>query len=249
MHTQRLSNGLKGLARLGKVGAGSLLNGFLNPGCAVCDRPVSANISQSFCLDCHRQIQQQIRQTVYQQATSAADPFSIAAVGAYDGPLKRAILALKYENRPDVAQFLGVALAKSWLATAPHQQAQRTYVLPIPLHQDRWRQRGYNQAALLARAFCQTSGMALLETGLVRSKATVPQHQLGMEARQQNLQGVFEAGPSLRKLQGRLSRQGRPFNVVIVDDIYTTGVTVQSAAKVLTDTGIAVIGVAAVARA
>ena len=246
MHTQQLSDRLKSLTRLGQSGAGELLNSFLKRGCAVCDRPASSPISKSFCLDCHRQLQQQIMQETPSKAAPAAAPFSITAVGAYDGTLKRAILALKYENRPDVAHFLGTALAQVWKTT--QQQAKPLYALPIPLHKDRQRQRGYNQAALLARAFCQTNGIALIETGLVRSQATIPQHQLNLEARQQNLANVFEVDRSLAKRQKKLKQRGQSLKVVIVDDIYTTGATVQSAIGVLSRAGVAVVGVATVAK-
>ena len=247
MNTQPLSDRLKGLSRLGQIGAGELLNSFLNRGCAVCDRPASSPISKSFCIDCHRQLQQQITRKTRSKAAPTADPFSIATVGVYDGTLKRAILALKYENRPDIAQFLGAALAQSW--QAPRRKDRPLYALPIPLHQARQQQRGYNQAALLARAFCQASGLSLIERGLVRSQATVPQHQLDLESRQQNLAGAFEINQSMIKLRAKFEKQGRSLEVVIVDDIYTTGATVQSAADVLARAGISVAGVATVARA
>ena len=178
------------------------------------------------------------------QAGASSDPLFVAALGAYDGVLKRAILSLKYENRPEVAQLLGAELGRQWLRMARSLPAKPLYALPIPLHSERQRQRGYNQAALLARSFCQVSGLTLLEHGLVRSQATVPQHQLGIEARQKNLEGVFEIGKSLHRYQSNASSLG----VVLVDDIYTTGVTVQSAIEVLRHSGLSVLGTVVVAK-
>lgn len=235
-----IGGGLNTLSRLGKTGISSLLSSFLSQGCAVCDRPSP----QPFCTDCQRQLLSQIKSN-RSKSLSPTTALPLETLSAYDGTLKRAILALKYENRPEVAQLLGTELGRRWAKRYRHSHAgQRLYALPIPLHQERQQQRGYNQAALLARSFCQTSGLTLLENGLMRSQATVPQHQLGLQARQQNLEGVFEIGKSLAQRQ-----QKHSLGVVIVDDIYTTGATVQSAAEVLSQAGISAIGVAAVARA
>ena len=230
---------IRAIAQLGKAGSTRLLNSFLHRGCAVCDRPTP----KSFCTDCQRQLQDQIRH--YSQAGASSDPCFVASLGAYDGVLKRAILSLKYENRPEVAQFLGAELGRQWLKAARSLPAKPLYALPIPLHSERQRQRGYNQAALLARSFCQVSGLTLLEHGLVRSQATVPQHQLGIEARQKNLEGAFALGKSLHRQQAKAPSLG----VVLIDDIYTTGVTVRSAAEVLKRSDVSVLGTVVVARA
>lgn len=230
------------LKQLGKAGSTDFLNSFLHRGCPVCDRPAP----QSFCTDCQRQIQNQIRSHP-QTSPSAESPF-VESLGAYDGVLKQAILSLKYKNRPDVAQFLGAALGQQW-AKATLPTTRLCYAIPIPLHHQRQRQRGYNQAALLARSFCRVSELTLLENGLVRSQATTPQHQLGIEARQKNLEGAFEMGKSLWQRQAKARSQNKPLSVVLVDDIYTTGVTIQSAAAVLKSAGIAVLGTVVVAKA
>ena len=102
----------------------------------------------------------------------------VIAFGHYSGSLKRAILAMKYGDRPDVAIPLGTALAQEWLSqqakqpgkqpvTQPVKQptSQRLtlqnhsniYAVPIPLHADRQKSRGFNQAELIARAFCRWS--------------------------------------------------------------------------------------------
>ncbi len=227
------------LGQLRKAGSARLLNSFLHRGCAVCDRPTP----KSFCFDCQRQLQDQIRNRP--QISASSEPLFVESLGAYDGVLKRAILSLKYENRPEVAQFLGAVLGRQWIEAARSLPAKPLYALPIPLHSERQQQRGYNQAALLARSFCRVSGLTLLENGLVRSQATVPQHQLGIEARQKNLEGAFAIGKSLQRRQAKAGSLG----VVLVDDIYTTGVTIQSAEKVLKRSGISVLGTVVVARA
>ena len=236
MQSRLIERGFETVGQIRRAGAAYLLDSFLQRGCGVCDRAAP----QPLCLDCQRQLQDQIRNRPCPTPTSR---LRIDSLGAYDGVLKRAILALKYENRPEMAQFLGAELGRKW-----HQNARLTtkpvYAVPIPLHSGRQRQRGYNQAALLAKSFCRTSGTRLLAHGLVRSQATVPQHQLGLEARQQNLEGAFELGKSLH----RLKTKSTAFSIVLVDDIYTTGATIQSATEVLAEADISTTSVAVVAK-
>ncbi len=226
-----------------KAGVRSLTSLFLAQGCAVCDRPTL----QSFCLDCQRQIQPPSTERGHFPATEAG-ALPVMALGVYHGMLKRAILTMKYSDRPDIARPLGAALGQQWLAQMPcitntdrKGTTGNLYALPIPLHACRYRERGYNQAELIAQSFGQVSGLPLLSQGLVRAQATLPMHQLSLQARQQNLAQAFQIGPSLRRLT-------RP-KVLLIDDIYTTGTTVQSAADTLTRAGVCVMGVLVIARA
>jgi ComF family protein len=224
-----------------KSGLKRLTSVFLAQGCPVCDRPTP----QTFCLDCQRQLQAE------PVPLNPADALPISALGIYSGALKRAILALKYGDRPDVARPLGAALGQQWLAARQSQRQSQTrdqrtlYALPIPLHASRQKQRGYNQAELIAQAFCQVSGLPLLAKGLTRTEATLPQHQLSLQARQQNLKQVFQVDKSLR----RVCKLSRTPEILLIDDIYTTGATVQSAAETLTQAGLPVVKVMTLARA
>lgn len=255
---------------------------FLNPGCAVCDRPTS----HTFCLDCQRQLpvtdltrkgptmngptpESCSVQDWYKDATHS---LPVSALGVYNGTLKRAILAMKYNHRPEVADVLGHQLGQQWtqtqrsstspvsssslvsspLVSSLSLRAPLIYAVPIPLHAERYSQRGYNQAELIARAFCKTSGLPLLVDGLARTQATLPQHQLSLNERQQNLAEAFHPGKALRRLtrgaHGQTAKKAQPA-AVIIDDIYTTGTTARSAAKTLTEAGIPVVGILALARA
>jgi ComF family protein len=115
-------------------------------------------------------------------------------------------------------------------------------IVPIPLHPIKLQQRGFNQADLLARSFCRLTRLPLHIDGLRRVQATQPQHSLGRSARQQNLAQAFDVNPkqvsALRKT-----------TVWLLDDIFTTGATAQSAAHTLRRHGIAVAGICTVARA
>ncbi|MEL6157746.1 MAG: ComF family protein [Cyanobacteria bacterium J06623_5] len=224
---------------------------FLTQGCSVCDRPTFG----PFCLDCHRQIQD-LCSPPRSWESVPEQPFSINALGPYAGPLKQAILALKYRGRPDVARVLGTALGKQWLSQSSQLSTPFTpqtppsrkplqhalCVVPIPLHPSRQAQRGYNQATLIAKAFCQATGLPLLVNGLRRVQNTQPQHQLGLLSRQKNLSQAFQIGSQ------QWQRPSQP-NVLLIDDIYTTGTTVNSAASVLASAQIKTVGVLTLARA
>ncbi len=208
-----------------------LLNLFLEDRCPLCDRSTKSE----FCLDCTRQLQkcQLARPNKLEQ-----QQMPVFVWGNYHGTLKRAISALKYDNQPDLARPLGLWLAEAWL-TSPCAIAQAV-VVPIPLHPNRQKQRGYNQAALIAESFCNSTGLKLRSLGLIRKKDTEAQFSLSPSQREQNLNRAFELG-------GEFCRH-RPINpVLLVDDIYTTGVTARFAAQTLQQAGIAVAGVVAIA--
>lgn len=245
-----------GAEQLGRLELRNLLGVFLAQGCPVCDRPTS----QTLCTDCQRQIQAgpsvplplpPLSPKVGAAQTEFQVEFQlpVGALGTYSGTLKRAILALKYGDRPDVATPLGAALGQQWVrqrqaGLATVSAATRIYALPIPLHAERQKSRGYNQAQLIAQAFCQVSGLPLLADGLIRTQATLPQHQLSLAARQQNLSQAFQVGRSLRQILRQRSAAA-----VLIDDIYTTGTTAQSAAAALAQAGVTVVAVMSVARA
>ena len=223
----------------GRTSFRDLTSLFLAQPCVVCDRPTL----HPFCLDCYRQVlPAPVEASVC--PTAEHDRLPVMSLGTYDSALKRAILKLKYSDRPDIARPLGVCLGQQWQAQWSVPDADRRtklYAIPIPLHTDRQQARGYNQAELIARAFCQVSGLPLLPQGLIRTQATLPMHSLSLPARQQNLVQAFQVGSSLQ-------RAIRP-HVLLIDDIYTTGTTVQSAADTLAQAGISVRGVLVVARA
>lgn len=211
----------------------TVTNLFLQQPCPLCDRPAP----QRLCTSCWRQL---TRCADPQPLQAALPALPSLAWGRYQGPLKQAIAALKYADHPELAEPLGRALGTCW------QQSPLTsrspLVVPIPMFADKQRQRGFNQAELLAQAFAQHTGLPLVRQGLIRQRATVPQFGLGLQARQHNLAGAFGLGAAFQRQRPR-----QP--VLLLDDIYTTGTTVQVAATELRRNGISVCGVATVARA
>jgi ComF family protein len=113
-------------------------------------------------------------------------------------------------------------------------------VVPIPLHPTKLQQRGYNQAELIAQSFCEITGYKQQLFGLERVQATEAQFGLSAQEREQNLADAFAIGKSFHK-------QLPTSPVLLLDDIYTTGSTVSSAAQTLRRQGIRVYGVVAIA--
>lgn len=203
-----------------------------------------------FCVDCDRQL----AGCRFPKPPPMSPRSPVFAWGLYDGVLKRAIHTMKYENAPEIAEVLGSRLGHYWLEHSPLGNGRRSpsshlprpqlplVVVPVPLHRDRLRQRGYNQAELIAAEFSRVTGALHLPRGLLRVKATAAQHQLTPKDRQHNLKGAFRLGPdwSIERMQSR---------VLLVDDIYTTGTTARIAAMELRRAGLRVVGIATAARA
>ena len=131
----------------------------------------------------------------------------------------------------------------------PANQATRPIVVPIPLHPRKLKQRGYNQAELLAEGFCQVTGLPLHRQGLVRVRATDAQFSLSSQDRAKNLADAFQLGASLKRLSQARSQARSQTTVLLLDDIYTTGATVQSALATLHRHQMPCLGVAVLARA
>ncbi|MGH2371189.1 MAG: ComF family protein, partial [Chloroflexota bacterium] len=144
----------------------------------------------------------------------------VRSVGLFDGPLRRAVHRLKYRGRRSAARPLAdllVAPARAMDLSA--DGATRPLVLPVPLHSERERERGYNQASLLARPLADLLGLPYEPRLLRRVRPTASQVGLSRRQRRQNVRGAFgaEAG-----VAGR--------DILLVDDVTTTGSTLGSAA-------------------
>lgn len=153
------------------------------------------------------------------------DVFSAArACGIYEGALRASILALKRE--PHVSPHLVALLSK---AQQQYPMNRATRLVPVPLHPERQKSRGFNQAALLAAALSRAGSVVLDEVSLVRTSHT-EEHRAGMDGRdrRRTVESAFEVRyPAL--VAGE--------RVLLIDDVFTTGATVSSCARVLVDAG------------
>lgn len=158
------------------------------------------------------------------------------AVAAHEhaGPLRRALAQLKYEGVSRLAPLLAreclPALRRLLAVAGP------ATLVPVPVHRERQRARGYNQAALIARELSRAARLPYADL-LVRTRPTTKQHRLDRAARLHNLRDAFMVRP------GPL-----PWTVIVVDDIVTTNATLEACASVLTDAGCTMVYGLAVAR-
>jgi ComF family protein len=177
----------------------------------------------------------------------ARPPFEQAvACGSYDAALRDLIHLLKFEQVRPAAKVLGRLLATSITALKPSLPTRELAVVPVPLHARKQSQRGFNQAELIARAAlkelnCQLQGLGfrLLPHALVRLRDTGSQIGLSRHQRRENLRGAFRVeNPT----------QIRDGNILLVDDVYTTGSTASECTRVLLRAGAAHVWVATVGR-
>jgi len=170
-------------------------------------------------------------------------PFRRAlAYSSYEGGLRELIHLLKYDGVRPAANVLGRMLAEAIAAIEPLLEQERVLVIPVPLYKGKRYRRGFNQAELVARAALKLRARERFElaTGiLLRTRDTQSQIGLTSHQRRENMRGAF-AVSSASRVTGR--------EVLVVDDVYTTGTTVSECAKVLARAGASQVWVATVAR-
>lgn len=155
-----------------------------------------------------------------------------------EGSIQRLLHRLKYANKPVIGEYLGkkygTELAESGFTD------KYDLIVPVPLHRTRERRRGYNQSAVFATGLSEVLGIPCEHRLLVRTKKTTTQTRKSRTERWQNVENIFEViHPG--KITGK--------RVLIVDDVITTGATLESCALSLLKAGCASAGVAALAAA
>jgi ComF family protein len=203
----------------------TFLAGALSPpACAACDAPVPSR--HVFCSTCARTV---VRAGVGEAKVAVA--FAV-----FGGAIALALRRFKYEERPDLGRPLGhllrMVVRESGIAA--------DIVVPVPLHPRRLVERGYNQAALLAREAASELGVPLGARVLWRVKHTAQQARLGREERIVNMKEAFGV---------RDARVVRGKRVLIVDDVATTGSTLLACREALIEAGAAEVIALVVARA
>lgn len=171
--------------------------------------------------------------------TCQTTPLQVAPIRSaflFEGPIRDAIHALKYRGGREVARTLGARMAQAW-QTAP---LESDLLVPVPLYPDREVRRGYNQAALLATALGQQLHLPVAPRALQRLRNTPSQTRLNRQARRENVSGAFAATPGVQ-LAGR--------HVTVVDDVATTGATLDACAIALLSQGARAVSAFTLARA
>ena len=144
----------------------------------------------------------------------------------FDGVLREAIHALKYQSRVVMAEPLGAIMSRCFPTT--HIAGKVDLAIPIPIHKSRLVERGFNQATELARVLCKRTGLPLDASVLYKRRNTRPQAYLPFEERLINLEGAF-AVRHPERIQGQ--------RILLIDDVMTTGCTLHEAARTLREAG------------
>jgi len=179
------------------------------PCCKRCGKPIRYK-EQEYCHDCEK------REVFFEQGKS---------VWLHKGVVTWSVYQFKYHNRRIYGKFYAEELWRIYGRKIREWGIE--LIVPVPLHRKRKRRRGYNQAEILARHLSHLSGIPVNSKAVRRVRHTTPQKELNDKERKKNLKEAFRITKYWRKV-------GR---VLIVDDIYTTGNTIDAVAKVLRQNG------------
>ena len=157
---------------------------------------------------------------------------------AFTGPVRAALHALKYDGEQRLASPLGMAMAERWRRVALGGDV----LVPVPVHEGRRRERGFDQAELLAAVVAKQLGVPIRSL-LARSEETAAQHRLGRSARAGNVGNAFV----VKETVARQVRRAHPW-VVLIDDVMTTGATLAGCAAALQAAGAECVSALTVAR-
>lgn len=213
--------------------------------CPVCDHALGSSERTGFCPRCVPPPQLHFR---------CLGDLQVGG-GQFAGPLRPSIHQLKYMARPEIAASLAdwlcwsLSLIPTEFIEAPDPESRPSascswsteagpWLVAVPLHRARLVERGYNQAGLLANALGRRLKLRVSHRCLLRARATAAQARLGAVARTHNLLGAFQAGAALRGER-----------VILVDDVATTGSTLQACAAALHEAGTRCVGALVVAIA
>ena len=199
------------------------------PICEACLGRVRPLESLAWCRQCQKPLSLAARETspdslcgVCRAGETKAD--LLRSFGTYDDELRDLIALLKYERVRTLARPLA-----GWLALAMEQYPElkeAEVIVPVPLHRRRKRARGFNQAELLARELSRWMGLPMKRLGLQRVKDTASQTGLTVRQRAENVRGAFSVTKKLDKRR-----------ILLIDDVSTTGATLNACAAVLKKAG------------
>lgn len=179
------------------------------PKCKKCGKSIDIE-EVEYCYDCTRNPHQ------YEQGV---------AVWEYNEQLKSSIYRFKYQNKREYADFYVEEIVRIYKDKI--KEWKPDLLIPIPLHKTKERQRGFNQTEVIAKKIGEKLEIPISSKVLVRQKNTLPQKELTSKERQNNVKRAFKIIDNKVKLQV----------VMLIDDIYTTGSTIDAVSKVLLEAG------------
>jgi ComF family protein len=206
------------------------------PTCALCkksgsilcpDCQQSLHLQESYvrCTHCHSIVEQNGHCLACRSHQLKLN--GLRAYGRHQNTLRNCIHALKYDGQTRLAQPLGALLAQTYR----RHGMQADFLVPLPLHAIRQKQRGYNHAVLLAQACAEELGVPVYEDLVMRHRATAAQVGLSSQQRHQNVVGAFSCVSTVT------TRTIFKRSIIIIDDVCTTGATLEACAETLFSAG------------
>ncbi len=230
------------------MGESVILDVLFPPRCPVCDGLVSVRatrchptcrkklttVGTDTCMHCGKPVPEGAAEYCYDCASKEESAFERGvSVFLYEGDIRDSMVRFKFHGREEY----GAWYARELLAM--HGRTLREFepdaVIPVPVHRRKMRDRGYNQAERIARELADGLELPLYAGYLRRNRFTVPQKKLSNHERVRNLMRALEPGRQALRLS---QQQKTPRRVILVDDIYTTGSTMEACSAVLRSTGV-----------
>jgi len=196
--------------------------------CLICEKAETSRRTHLLCEKCLREIE-----TRPLPAAAAAGELSsgnldeLHAGWSFDDAMQAVIHAFKYRRCSSLSRVFGAMLAQR-LQNDLAREMQQAVLVPVPLHRRRGRERGFNQSILLAQTLAEVWKMKILPRALERTRFTQPQATLTAAERQKNVAGAFAAA-------GKPNLQNQ--TIFLVDDVFTTGATMNACATALKAAG------------
>jgi ComF family protein len=186
------------------------LNYIKEPRCKRCSKPL-ITLEQEYCYDCERKNYHFVRGY---------------ALWVYDANMQKSIAYYKYHNKREYAEFYIEGIIKGYKKQITDIGPDA--LIPVPLHKQKQNLRGYNQAEIIAKGIGKELSIPVLSNTLIRNKKTLPQKGLNDKERLKNLEKAFEYSDEERNK--KLMKLDK---VILVDDIYTTGSTIEACSNIL----------------
>lgn len=211
----------------------SILNLIYPPSCGICGK-----LNQNFlCSKCEKQLQKQAKFEVEKKSNDQNYFQEHLYIFPYQGMIRQILIDYKFNDK----SYLYQSIVNFLLKNKNFFSILKSYdtIIPVPISPKRKKQRGYNQSELITREIAKRTELDWQKNCLFKTKNIVEQSKLTKEQRQENIQGAYQIG-NLELLANK--------QILLIDDIYTTGSTVKECCKMLQQANPKKIGVLTIAK-
>lgn len=200
-------------------------NSIVTPDICLGCRSKITYIKQPVCYRCGKQLEDDLQEYCHDCVAKKHNFKRGVAAFSYSQGMKKSMYAFKYNNRREYAKYYASVIAKEFKEVIASWNCE--VLIPVPLHRKKLIKRGYNQAEVLAKRLCEQLSIPMDSKILIRTKNTAPLKELDEKERITNLKSAFQTDKSKLKYK----------RIILVDDIYTTGSTIDECADTLLRNG------------